>query len=150
MKPSFFTSSRVLVLSLVVLCTACSSTPKTSLDETPQQALNSSVFEGLAPNTLPAGAKMINEQTLILGSGDTWVGKITLDVGKDAVIAYRFFLEQYPKQGWSLLSTVRGQTSMMVFTKDDRNATVQITDGTVVTSGKAILTVTPRVVSPKP
>jgi hypothetical protein len=150
MKPSFITSSLTLGLSLMVLCTACSTTPKTSLDDSPQQALNSNEFEGLAPNTLPAGAKMINEQTLIMGSGDAWVGKITLDVGKDAAIAYRFFLEQYPKQGWTLLSSVRGQTSMLVFTKENRNATIQISDASVVNSGKAILTVTPRVMAPKP
>ena len=76
--------------------------------------------------------------------------KITLDVGKDAAIAYRFFLEQYPKQGWTLLSSVRGQTSMLVFTKDNRNATIQISDASVVNSGKAILTVTPRLMAPKP
>ena len=150
MKPSFITSSLVSVLSLMVFCTACSTTPKTSLDDSPQQQMNSAEFEGLTSNTLPAGAKMINEQTLILGSGDSWVGKITLDVGKDAAIAYRFFLDQYPKQGWSLLSTVRGQNSMLVFTKEDRNATVLITEGNVVTSGRAVLTVTPRVTAPKP
>jgi hypothetical protein len=73
MKPSFITSSLVSVLSLMVFCTACSTTPKTSLDDSPQQQMNSAEFEGLTSNTLPVGAKMINEQTLILGSGDSWV-----------------------------------------------------------------------------
>ena len=132
MKPSFINPYLVSLLASLVFCTACSTAPKTSLDESPQQQMNSAEFEGLTSNTLPAGAKMINDQTLILGSGDSWVGKITLDVGKDAAIAYRFFLDQYPKQGWSLLSTVRGQNSMLVFTKEDRNATVLITEGNAV------------------
>jgi hypothetical protein len=150
MKLFFVSPFLTAILATVALVAACSTTSKTSLDESPQSQMNNAEFEGLTSNTLPTGAKMINEQTLILGSGDTWVGKITLDVGKDAAIAYRFFLEQYPKQGWNLLSTVRGQNSMLVFTKDDRNATVLITEGSVVSSGRVILTVTPRVMTPKP
>ena len=104
----------------------------------------------LGQTQLPPGTKILYEQSLIMGSGDNWMGRVMLDVGKDAAIAYRFFLEQYPKQGWTLLSSVRGQTSMLVFTKESRNATIQINDASVVNSGKAILTVTPRVMAPKP
>jgi hypothetical protein len=71
-----------------------------------------------------------------------------MEVGKDTNTAYSFFMEQYPRQGWSLVSAVRGANSLIVFTKQDRNATIEIRDGTLAVSATAILTVTPRTTAP--
>ena len=67
-----------------------------------------------------------------------------MEVGKDTNTAYSFFLEQYPRQGWQLVSAVRGANSLIVFTRQDRNATVEIRDGSLAVSATAVLTMTPR------
>ena len=60
---------------------------------------------------LPPGAVIRGDQSLIIGSGDNWVGRVVLDVGRDFDAAYRFFLEAYPAQGWTVVSSVRGKNS---------------------------------------
>ena len=93
---------------------------------------------------LPAGTKILYDQSLIIGSGDNWVGRVLLDMGKDSMAAYTFFLEQYPQQGWNLLSATRGKTSLLVFTKQDRNATVEMNESNMLSGTLVTLTVTPK------
>ena len=139
-----------LTISLAsALLVGCSNTPLRTADTSSasgaEQVPN---VELLGQLQLPTGARIINERTLILGAGDSWVGRITMEVGKDTNTAYSFFMEQYPKQGWSLVSAVRGANSLIVFTKQDRNATIEIRDGSLAVSATAILTVTPRATGP--
>ena len=93
---------------------------------------------------LPAGTKILYDQSLIIGSGDNWVGRVLLDMGKDSMAAYTFFLEQYPQQGWTLLSAIRGKTSLLVFTKQDRSATVEMNESNMLSGTLVTLTVTPK------
>ncbi len=106
----------------------------------------------LGTTQLPAGTKILFDASLIIGSGDNWVGRVMLDVGKDSMAAYSFFLDQYPQQGWTLLTAIRGKTSLLVFTKQDRSATVEMSEGNLLSSTMVTLTVTPKnavVVAPK-
>jgi hypothetical protein len=93
---------------------------------------------------MPTGAKIINERTLILGAGDAWVGRITMEVGKDTNNAYQFFMDQYPRQGWNLVTAARGANSLIVFTRGDRTATIEIRDGTLAVTPTVVLTVSPK------
>ena len=98
----------------------------------------------LGQTQLPPGTKILYEQSLIMGSGDNWMGRVMLDVGKDAMAAYSYFIDQYPQQGWTLLTAIRGKTSLLVFTKQDRSATVEMSEGTLLGSTLVTLTVTPK------
>ncbi len=98
----------------------------------------------VASNHLPPGAKINHAQSLIMGSGDNWIGRILMDLDQSNNAAYGYFLEQYPQQGWSLVSAVRGKTSLLVFTKADRSATIELTEGGVLGGSQAALTVSPR------
>jgi len=141
---SFACTRNVLSLCLVTtlgLC-ACSSNSTQSLNES--VASDSVIFQSLPPGALPPGAKILTEQTLVLGSGESWVGRVNLDIGKDSETAYRYFVEQYPKQGWTLLSSNRGQVSLLIFMKDARTASIQITENSVLLPGKVVITVSPR------
>jgi len=111
--------------------------------------------EQVLRSAIPAGSKVIPAQSLIIGSGENWVGRAVLEVPKDldreTSPAYGFFVEQYPQQGWTLLSATRGKTSMLVFTKKDRSATVEISDVNMMNgSVTVVLTVTPTESSLQP
>ncbi|MEY4236587.1 MAG: hypothetical protein RLZZ454_1845 [Pseudomonadota bacterium] len=95
--PSFVLSS-ALVFSLALGGCAAVGTPMNDS----AVPLQSADFMG--QTQLPAGTKILYDQSLIIGSGDNWVGRVLLDMGKDSMAAYTFFLEQYPQQGWTLLS----------------------------------------------
>ena len=95
-------------------------------------------------SALPPGATLKPEQSLIIGSGEQWVGRVVATVGKDIDAAIRFFVDTYQSQGWTLISSVRGKASLLVFTKQDRTATVELTEGTMLSGGTVTLTVAPR------
>lgn len=137
-----FALSYALVACLML---GCSSTPLRTADTSSangaEQVPN---VELLGQSQLPLGAKILNDRTLIFGFGDSWIGRITMEVAKDTNAAYSFFLEQYPKQGWTVVSSVRGANSLIVLTKPDKSATVEIRDGSLGISAIAVLTVTPK------
>jgi hypothetical protein len=135
--PSFVLSS-ALVFSLALGGCAAVGTPMNDS----AVPLQSADFMG--QTQLPAGTKILYDQSLIIGSGDNWVGRVLLDMGKDSMAAYTFFLEQYPQQGWNLLSATRGKTSLLVFTKQDRNATVEMNESNMLSGTLVTLTVTPK------
>lgn len=103
-----------------------------------------SATEVVGTSALPPGAVFKSEQSLIIGAGDQWVGRVVADVGRDTDGAFRFFLDTYPAQGWTLISSVRGRISLLVFTKQDRTATVELAEGGVLGSAQVTLTVSPR------
>lgn len=92
---------------------------------------------------LPPGSIIRADQSLIIGAGDNWVGRVVLDVGRDFDAAYRFFLETYPAQGWTVVSAVRGKNSFMVMTRQERTATLEMVDGGMMGSNVS-LTMAPR------
>ena len=92
---------------------------------------------------LPPGAVIRADQSLIIGAGDNWVGRVVLDVGRDVDAAYRYFLETYPAQGWTVVSAVRGKNSFLVMTRQERTATLEMVDGGMMGSSVS-LTMAPR------
>jgi hypothetical protein len=93
---------------------------------------------------LPPGAVIRGDQSLIIGSGDNWVGRVVLDVGRDFDTAYRFFLEAYPAQGWTVVSSVRGKNSFVVMTRQERTATLEMVDGGMLVASTVSITMSPR------
>lgn len=93
---------------------------------------------------IPPGAKIIADQSLIIGSGDTWVGRLSLDVGRDVTGAYQYFLDAFQGQGWTLQSAVRSKNSLLVFTRSGRSATIEFQDTPRLVGGTTVtLTMAP-------
>lgn len=131
---------RVLpAIFLSALLAGCASAPPmTTADGKPVTS------EALTGVLLPAGAVFKPEQSLVIGTGEQWVGRVVADVGRDVEGAFRYFQDTWTAQGWTLISAVRGKTSLLVFTKQDRTATVELAEGTLVGGGQLTLTVSPR------
>ncbi len=80
---------------------------------------------------LPGGAKINHEQSLIIGDGDDWMGRVRIDTGQSSGAAYAFFLKQFSRDGWASIVSVRGKSSLLVFTKLNRSITIEISEGTM-------------------
>lgn len=146
MKPVAFKS---LLLSTFILLAGCATTSGNSAG-TGSSSGNGTMNDLIVNAQLPAGARINHSQSLIMGSGENWVGRVMLELDQNPNAAYNFFLEQYPQQGWTLVSAVRGKTSLLVFTKADRSATVELNEGGVMGGSQATLTVTPKSTLPAP
>ena len=122
---------------------SCSSTPLSSSPSGNPAQMAATASQLLGPMALPAGTVIRADQSLIIGSGDNWVGRVVLDVGRDLDAAYAFFLDGYPAQGWTVVSAIRGKTSLMVMTRGDRTATLEMHDGGMLGS-TVVMTVAPK------
>ncbi len=125
-----------------VLAGCAATPPQTSGGSASDKTM--SPTDAVGQSALPPGTTFRPERSLIIGSGDQWVGRVVADAGRDVEAAFRFFVDTYPAQGWTLISSVRGKTSLLVFTKQDRTATVELAEGGLISGGSLVLTVSPR------
>ena len=134
-------SSCLIAATFVYALTGCSSTSLSTSSSAEPTKLTGAQVQGNTP--LPPGSSIKQDKSFIIGTGDNWFGRMTLNIGRDADTAYRFFVQQYPSQGWSLVSSVRTARSLLIFIKGDRSLTVEITEGSYLSSGEAVLTASP-------
>ncbi|QWD72825.1 hypothetical protein AOC07_02280 [Polynucleobacter sp. UB-Raua-W9] len=90
---------------------------------------------------LPAASKIIGSDSLIIGRGDSWVGRVVLSGVQTPTDIYAFFQSEYPRAGWTTISAVKSKTSILVFTKGDRTATVELNEGSLA-GPKTMITIT--------
>ena len=126
-------------LALSVLLAACASSgdsPTGTLSEV--QEIQSQL---LGDMPLPAASKIIGSDSLIIGRGDNWVGRVVLSGVQSPTDIYAFFQAEYPKVGWTTVSAVKSKTSILVFTKGDRTSTIEVNEGSFG-GPKTIITIT--------
>ena len=118
-----------LALFLSVLLGACASSGD-SPTGTPQEVQEVQA-QLLGDMPLPAASKIIGTDSLIIGRGDNWVGRVVLSGVQTPTDIYAFFQSEYPRAGWTTVSAVKSKTSILVFTKGDRAATVELNEGSL-------------------
>ena len=128
-----------LALFFAALLGACASSGD-SPTGTPQE-VQEVQQQLLGDMPLPAAAKMIGADSLIIGRGDNWVGRVVLSGVQSPTDIYAFFQSEYPRAGWTTVSAVKSKTSILVFTKGDRTATVELNEGSL-TGPKTFITIT--------
>jgi hypothetical protein len=126
-------------LVLSVLLSACA-TSGDSPTGTPSE-IQEIQSQLLGDMPLPAASKMIGSDSLIIGRGDSWVGRVVLSGVQSPTDIYAFFQAEYPKAGWTTVSAVKSKTSILVFTKGDRTATIEVNEGSFG-GPKTIITIT--------
>lgn len=92
---------------------------------------------------MPNGTKLRTAESLIFGVGEGWLGRAVFELPNDANASYNFFAEQLPRQGWTMVASVRGKKSLLVFTRADRSATIEIENSGLFSGSLAWMTVSP-------
>ena len=128
-----------IAASLFLLLGGCASSGD-SPTGTPDE-VNQIQAQLLGDMPLPAGARIIGTDSLIIGRGDNWVGRVVLNGLQSPTDIYAFFQAEYPKSGWTTVTAVKSKTSILVFTKGERTSTVEINEGSL-TGPKSIITIT--------
>ncbi len=92
---------------------------------------------------VPAGAEMDLERSLVLGEKDAWIGRLVMALRMNAGKAYDFYFGEMPRFGWSAITTVRAETSVLTYARGQRVATIQIKSRTLIGSIVS-LTISPK------
>ena len=97
---------------------------------------------------LPKDARISPDKSLILGEGDNWAGRIELSSSMEPLEASAFFITEYPKHGWQLISSTKAKLSILVFSNNTRTLTLEITEGgPLAAKSMIVMTVAPKVQS---
>ena len=75
---------------------------------------------------LPTDADIIKSPTVLLGTGDAISGRIVLTSGFSPAENLIFYGNQTPSTGWQLLSSKVGEEITLVYTKNNRIATIDM------------------------
>ncbi|MEI7430184.1 MAG: hypothetical protein WCL27_06980 [Betaproteobacteria bacterium] len=130
----------VLLVTSSVFVAGCSSIAPSSMEN-----LDSVQQQLLGDMPLPKGSKIDNNHSLILGSGSNWAGRIVLVAPQGPTNTFSFFRDQFPAAGWTGVSSIKAKTSILVFTKQDRTVTIELTDSGVLSNATEVfLTAAPK------
>jgi len=136
-------------IALVSLLGGCTTTG-TSLDNTSLSSDPNAPQARVAQDfPIPAGSQIVTDQTLVLGSGSNWTGRLSLSLSIGEQDAFVYFRDQAKAYGWLVVSGSYGPTSILTLSKADRSATVLINEGNRITGTKVTITVSPLAVKPK-
>ncbi len=80
---------------------------------------------------VPSGATMDMEHSLLLGAGNEWTGRLTYTTSTNSARVFDLYKAEMPKFGWTELTVIRGDRSIMTYQQGSRVATVQIQAGTI-------------------
>lgn len=131
---------KYLLILLGALVAGCATTPSTSLETADNTRV---AVDQLGRTPLPVGSKIRAAESLIFGVGDNWMGRASVDIPSDSSSVYNFFVDQFVKQGWTLVAATRGKRSLLVFTRADRSATIEIDEGGLLSQVVAVITISP-------
>ena len=121
---------RQTLLALCLLGLAACSNYGMGGGNTSSQSGPAGQLSGIA---LPDGYSVDSSRTLILGEGDRWTGRLAYSINSKAADMFDFYRREMPGMGWSELSVVRAETSVINFSSAStgRVATVQIAPRTL-------------------
>ena len=131
---------KLLLLLATALLTACGTTTESQTNADNGQR---PTVEQLGRMPLPVGTKLRTGESLIFGVGEGWLGRAVFELPNDATSSYNFFAEQLPRQGWTMIASVRGKKSLLVFTRAERAVTLEIEDSGLFSGSLASMTVSP-------
>lgn len=137
------TIKTLLVLSTAFLALACSSMGNAPIaNDNTVSGVTAKQLAGDVP--LPQDTVIKQQDTLVMGSGSTWMGRLSLSVAGEPQSVFAWFRDSLPGAGWTLTSSSFSKLSLLTFTKADRMATVQMQGGNFG-GNEVLITVTPAV-----
>lgn len=84
------------------------------------------VFKQFTDIPIPNDADLDLEQSLVLGTEDGWIGRLSLDVSHPMIDMYAFYTREMPRFSWQQLTTVRARISTMTYRRGARVATITL------------------------
>ncbi|HIJ38463.1 MAG TPA: hypothetical protein HPP80_06150 [Rhodospirillaceae bacterium] len=129
----------VFALAGLTALSACGGSPVTS--GSPRVDGSAPSFTQFSDIPIPAKASMNFDQSLLLGHGEEWVGRLVYTTRSGPEVIYDLYQSDMPSFGWQEITSIRAAISVQTWQRGDRIATVQIHETTL--GAEAIITVAP-------
>lgn len=145
--------ARVSALVVLLALSACAEGPAVTATTAPTASDNvaaagsSAQVMILAKGTaLPAGYKVDPARTMIFGTDERWLGRLTYTAAGSADEVFDFLHREMPNFGWVEISAMRSDNSLLTFSSEStgRLATVNIRRGSVIGSTQVDMVVAPK------
>ena len=93
--------------------------------------------------SVPEGADIDLDRTLVFGAGEHWFGRLVIGVSHSADDMFDYFMRELPRFGWEEVTSVRSALSVLTYERQERVVTIQI-QGSKFRGSDAVITVSPR------
>lgn len=98
---------------------------------------------GISDLPMPRGADPQVDESLVLGNLDAWTGRLVLTTSLSAEDSFDFYRDRMGAFGWTPITSVQSEISVLTFERADRIATIQIEERTLWGS-RVSITMGPR------
>ena len=112
-----------LIFLLLFSCTGEPLVPTKGPDGAPGTELNFAQFDDIP---IPIGSSLNKNDSIIISKKESWLGRLVFNSNKKQLWLFDFFRNELPKFGWSKLSEVRAEYSLLNYTNGNRIASIQI------------------------
>jgi len=122
----------LVIVVATLLASACATNSAVQTDKGAAAAnAGPSIEQRLAGDfPIPSGVTINQSDSMVLGGGGSWSGRIVFTTSSSANETFLFFRDQPKSAGWSLVASLFSKASVLTFTKGNRSATIQIDTST--------------------
>jgi hypothetical protein len=92
---------------------------------------------------MPVKAELNMTGTLVFGTNDSWIGRLVISASHSSYDMFDFYKQEMAGFEWQEIASVRSDTSVMTYIRDERVATIQISNATL-SGAMVIVTVSPK------
>jgi len=101
-------------------------------------------FQPITDIPIPPGTTLDAQNSLILGTGDQWTGRLVININQSHSEAFALYTTQMPQFGWKPIASVQSGTSLLTFIRGNRATTIEILDSRAISGVLVRITMTPR------
>ncbi|MBE1286479.1 MAG: hypothetical protein GJ671_01995 [Alteromonadaceae bacterium] len=113
--------NKILITLLIIFLSGCSSF------ESRYQTDTKLIIEYLLYDfPLPETTEIKRDQTVVMGTGGNWAGRINIHDDMSPAQLLKYFSKNVVENGWVLSASTVSDQIILVFSKDNRIATVEI------------------------
>ena len=111
----------LIILTFLVILVGCSNNSGVGKNET-QLLIENALYDFPIPST----SIIYPERSVLLGTGEGWSGRVTLVDSSSPGVILKFINNSVSETGWVLTSSAISEQIVLVYEKDKRLATIQI------------------------
>ena len=108
-------------------------------DENPTRAS----FARFPDLPMPVKVELNMARTLVFGTNDSWIGRLVISASHSSNDMFDFYKQEMSGFDWQEITSVRSDTSVMTYIRDERVATIQISRAPL-SGAKVTITVSPK------